>query len=112
MINIQTYIINSRFKLPRNNYYFCSRNNLGNLIEAGLPNITGSIGGGYNYIFEDGSGALQSANKRTTNNISITQSGNICNGMNFDASLSNQIYGNNSTIQPLSISCYLEFYIN
>lgn len=32
--------------------------------------------------------------------------------IDINASNSNSIYGNSSTVQPLSVNCYLEFYLN
>ena len=71
---------------------------LGDLVEAGLPNITGQI-----HDNEDGSGesgALYSSG-------SVGYSGHPQNPgreyLNFDASRSNPIYGNSDTVQPEAI---------
>jgi hypothetical protein len=72
----------------------------GTTIEAGLPNITGSIGGGYNYVFNNGTGAFISRGFGNTNNVNINGSGNVNNGMDFNASRSSSIYGNSNTVQP------------
>lgn len=117
MINIQICIINSRFKLPRNQYYFGSiKTTVGNIIEAGLPNITGDLGhassnNGINYN-EQGALFWQYKNYDYPVNAVNNTAHNYGAQISFDASLSNPIYGNSSTVQPLSIQCYLEFYIN
>jgi len=118
IVNICIFIATKlRFKLPRNTYYFCSRNNVGNLTQAGLPNIEGyyyesdsSVGG---FASTTGvSGALYS--KLMSNAVGKYSSagGESSRAIGLDASLSNSIYGNSSTVQPLSVNCYLEFYIN
>lgn len=71
--------------------------NLGNLTEAGLPNITGNLGvakgestapnGAFYY---DGKGKKQGMDYTV-------------NGIGMDASRSNSIYGNSTTVQPQSI---------
>ena len=71
---------------------------------AGLPNIEGRIGGAYNYVFNDGMGALISCSLGNTSNVNIGGSTNINNGMDFDASLSSSIYGSSETVTPLSES--------
>ena len=79
---------------------------LGNLTEAGLPNITGNIGP---YQVRAGidfrkSGAFNSPDTETihkTNDTSNTGAGNRF--IDFDASRSNAIYGNSATVQPQSI---------
>lgn len=74
---------------------------LGELTEAGLPNITGTIGNN-----------IESSNNPTATGalyVTTTSSGGEGNGnyryfgMGINASLSNPIYGNSSTVQPQSI---------
>ena len=87
------------------------------MIQAGLPNIEG-------YYYESNpnaggaagtsgvSGALYNkAFSSVIGNYSSPQ-GSTTMGIGFDASLSNSIYGNSTTVQPQSISCYLMFYLN
>jgi len=99
---------NSRFKLPRNNYYFCSvRNTLNNIIEEGLPNITGSFGPCV--ARSSGAGAFYHIEQAgQTAGIGGTDAPNVA----FDASRSSLLYGNSEHVQPLSIQCYLMIYIN
>lgn len=74
---------------------------LGALIEAGLPNITGSVhGNASNWVVE---GAFNIKTGSTSNlGISSTTSAVITNFL-IDASLSNPIYGNSETVQPQTI---------
>lgn len=84
---IPDYNISKRFLQPTQG--------AGNLIDAGLPNITGTLGviglsgatytGAFYYV---GRGAA----------LSNSGEGDYIAG--FDASLSNAIYGNSSTVQP------------
>lgn len=72
---------------------------LGDLIEAGLPNITGSCGsfrcGGNNT-----SGALYLTSTET---VGGGGTGGAGYNANIDASRSNSIYGNSNTVQPQTI---------
>lgn len=99
---------NSRFKLPRNQYYFCSRSEVGDLITAGLPNIIGesqinaAVGTSYTGAFY----------KSTNKAVGSWAGSATASTLLFDASLSNSIYGNSTTVQPLSVNCYLMMYCN
>lgn len=70
-------------------------------IEAGLPNITGrgnfsaDLAGGYSGAIKTISYSSQGYNRE--------HSGIMTTGISFDASLSNSIYGNSSTVQPPSV---------
>ncbi len=77
----------------------------GTRVGAGLPNITGSVGGSYNYVFNNGKGAFISSSFGYTNNVGLSGKDDINNGTTLDASLSSSIYGNSSTVTPLSLSC-------
>lgn len=76
----------------------------GTVKSAGLPNITGqetNIGGGHGRI-PQGTGAFYGAGKVDSQEFTIqigNQSGGITT-MTLDASLSNPIYGNSTTVQP------------
>ena len=72
---------------------------LGDLVEAGLPNITGSING----ILDgaNGSGALYNAGSYTT--YGAGGSGMGWRTIGIDASYSSSIYGNSTTVQPQTI---------
>ncbi len=76
-------------------------NTLGDLTEAGLPNIEGRI-----YVKTSSGGTASGAFTFSSENTGVTPSGtnkdkNV--DANFDASLSNTIYGNSTTVQPQSI---------
>lgn len=86
---------------------------LGDLVEAGLPNITGSVDyaayGYYNNNY-DNQGAFKNSTKSTqTGNANQLQGGGDNNGtyrkntLIFDASDDNAIYGNSTTVQPQTI---------
>ena len=73
---------------------------LGNLTQAGLPNIEGSIG------FYGGSGSTGETGCVTQESISgLANGGSGTYGISnyIDASLSSSIYGNSSTVQPQTI---------
>ena len=107
------YIIDTtqqRFKLPRTQWGFVgNRDEVGNYIEAGLPNITGTING---------------LTTRHPNDATVTgafykysgssaRTGDVYAGMGigFDAKNSNPIYGNSDTVQTPSTEMYLYFYL-
>ena len=83
---------------------------LGEIVEAGLPNITGSANIGYlggtswGQIVTQTSGALKATSTSTTQgSYSTSVSANQPTGLNLDASLSNNIYGNSNTVQQEQI---------
>ena len=74
--------------------------NLGDLTEAGLPNITGYT----NVDTNTGSTYVGGAFYTQTTTGCYTAAGSVgVNRLRFDASLSNTIYGNSSTVQPQSV---------
>lgn len=79
---------------------------LGDLVEAGLPNITGWVGNnlmGSESYPQQGSlyySAPQGHIGAGTGSTAITN-------INIDASISNSIYGNSSTVQPQAIKGFL-----
>lgn len=93
---------------------------LGDLVEAGLPNILGKFDGNVNktsYLQAFGECHYQSGNTSLTGAftpITAYQLGTadgdsastMVSGFNFDASLSNSTYGNSSTVQPQTIKCF------
>jgi hypothetical protein len=97
---------NKRFKLPRTKWAFTGlRTGVGNFVEAGLPNITGTLGSN---VFGAATGAF------TYNNTNRGDSGgsNIEQGQaTFNASLSSEVYGNSDTVQPNATEQYLYFYV-
>lgn len=76
---------------------------LGDLIEAGLPNITGTFYGNQAAL-ADGYGAFVTGSNPYGGYVSA---GNLNNQMQFDASRSSSIYGNSSTVQPQSIKVFI-----
>lgn len=98
---------NTRFKLPRTKYGFEGlRTNVGNDIEAGLPNITGKFNSAYNS--DNLSGAFGWQGNMPTQGATNSS---FTGGMNFDASRSSSIYGNSDTVQPPATQMYLYFYV-
>lgn len=72
-----------------------SEHNPDTTIEAGLPNITGSVGG------VDRVGTGQDGAFYLGSNLSSGgTTSNSWNNIEFDASRSNSIYGNSNTVQP------------
>jgi hypothetical protein len=71
----------------------------GAMVEAGLPNITGTLSSvmGSFYAYPSGSGAFSV--KGIGRSLENGSSGNYGN-ISFDASKSNAIYGRSSTVQP------------
>lgn len=77
---------------------------LGDLTQAGLPNITGYWNTkGMTLEGSNVSGAFTSINDSCRQKGWATAYNTNGNGFNFDASLSNPIYGNSDTVQPQSI---------
>ena len=81
---------------------------LGSLIDAGLPNIVGSISGipddrngGHQYV--SGSGAFSTSGGQTAVSYSLGSSDKDNTKVTFDASESNSIYGKSTTVQPAAI---------
>lgn len=74
---------------------------LGNITEAGLPNITG----GFNTSsFDDNNATGAFSSTGTVQNITLgTSGGSRIHADDFDASRSSDIYGNSSTVQPQSV---------
>ena len=82
-------------------------NTLGDLVEAGLPNITGGFRGtGQNSSSSDS--YERGAFKAIANGTGYSgASGNDVKTWDFDASRSSSIYGNSNTVQPQSIKVLL-----
>lgn len=83
---------------------------LGDLVEAGLPNITGWLTSDempfYNGKDAYQSGALYQTSSATGQNTATGSSATSMD-INFDASRSNSIYGNSDTVQPQAIKGYM-----
>ena len=72
-------------------------------MDAGLPNITGEIQTRWPAVHFTG-GAFRTVN-RDTQSLVETSSNHVVQGNIFDASRSSSVYGNSSTVTPLSITC-------
>ena len=107
-------IINRQFKLPRTKWGFTGlRDSVGGYVAPGLPNITGT--------FQPGSGEHTAKLNNLTGAFgsSATGTGRDVDGgsstattiAKFDASKSNSIYGNSTTVQPPATQMYLYFYV-
>jgi hypothetical protein len=104
---------NTRFKLPRTKFGFeGTRTNVGDLVEAGLPNITGSVASGrfgvYNGRYYSGAFTV---NPQDGYGAASNTGETYAMRVNFDASISSSIYGNSSTVQPPATQMYLYFYV-
>lgn len=100
---------NTQFKLPRTKYGFEGlRTNVGDLVEAGLPNIIGS-GLSHNGSLAEMSGAFKTTS--TGSSVAANVGSGFTYRFNFDASRSSSIYGNSSTVQPPTTQMYLYFYV-
>lgn len=85
---------------------------LGNLVDAGLPNITGAASNSnptaatcYNNEYTGAITYSTIVGTRYFANNSISSTDHAM-GIGFDASLSNHIYGNSNTVQPQSIKVF------
>ena len=85
-------------------------NALGDLVEAGLPNITGEFASTCQLTGDDNpstSGAIGSKTGSTTKYVNFTSNtANRAAGFTFNAANSNSIYGNSTTVQPQTIKGY------
>ena len=99
---------NHRFKLPRTKFGFTGlRDNVGNYVAPGLPNITGHFG------VDDSIRATASGAFYNGGNLNYDASSSTGNGgyIEFNASRSSSIYGNSTTVQPPATQMYLYFYV-
>ena len=71
----------------------------GTTVEAGLPNITGTLSNIMGTIWASPSGSGAFSGKYIGTSLENGNSGNYSN-ISFDASKSNAIYGRSSTVQP------------
>lgn len=79
---------------------------LGDLVQAGLPDINGSIAQGlYCSSSSVGTGAFKS-NLSSTAYAGHTAGSAYSGGFDFSASRSSSIYGNSSTVQPQAINVF------
>ena len=101
---------NQRFKLPRTKFGFTGfRTAVGNYVEPGLPNITGTFSAPTSRsISPTESGAFSGS---AYGNEGDGDAGSQGRQVSFDASRSSSIYGNSTTNQPAATQMYLYFYI-
>jgi len=107
---------NHRFKLPRTKFGFTGlRDNVGNYVAPGLPNITGNTGNPKTLTNTLEIGTPQGAlyvYSQTSNDYGHTSQGSSGRwSLGFDASRSNSIYGSSTTVQPPATQMYLYFYV-
>ena len=98
---------NRQFKLPRTKFGFTGiRSGVGGYVTPGLPNITGqsNVWGS-----NSESGALKTTITSTFGFGSKVYS--VVGNIGLDASKSNAIYGNSTTVQPPATQMYLYFYV-
>ena len=80
----------------------------GTVKDAGLPNITGYIDMRYGTQSGGSEGAITSANSPISNIQSNWGGSNQPNSrIGINASLSNSIYGNSTTVQPPALTCLI-----
>ena len=81
---------------------------LGDLVEAGLPNIKGTLNNnaGDECFYKNsatGTGAIYPLNAHTSHRGTNSNGADTTRGFGFDASRSSSIYGKSSTVQPQTI---------
>lgn len=107
---------NKQFKLPRTKFGFTGlRDSVGGYVEAGLPNITGTIAnamflGNNGDAVPTGTGAFK-VNSYNKQSLYQGNESNRTDSWAFDASRSSSIYGNSNTVQPEATQMYLYFYV-
>ena len=108
------YIIdtdNTRFKLPRTKFGFAGlRGNVGDYVEPGLPNITGTVKTGI--LWNAAAGATGCFTQSGSGGNKAYSSGSdTIRTADLDASRSSAIYGASTTVQPPATEMYLYFYV-
>ena len=104
-------IANKRFKLPRTQFGVTGlRDTVGKYVEAGLPNISGEAQVERQRDNDYVTGAF-TVTGTTVVHTDRASAGGSAASLGFDASLSNSIYGNASTVQPPATQMYLYFYV-
>lgn len=101
---------NTRFKLPRSQWAFVGlRGNVGDYVEAGLPNITGNFSFSAGTVL-NGNGAFQLDTLGTQALAVNATAYSTAYRQTLDASRSSDVYGNSNTVQQKSTQMYLYFY--
>lgn len=100
--------INKTIRLPYINDIIASTtdiNELGKLVEDGLPNIEGVAGTFQTNSYSNCTGAFKGITPTGTGTTASSGSGSY--SLAFDASRSSAIYGNSNTVQPQTIKAYI-----
>ncbi len=108
---------NTRFKLPRTKFGFTGyRDTVGKYVAPGLPNITGeasvaaSTYSGGSILYSTTGSFTATTISGNSNKLASGQWANVPR-LKFNASDSNSIYGNSTTVQPPATQMYLYFYV-
>lgn len=105
---------NKQFKLPRTKWGFTGlRDSVGGYVAPGLPNIAGSYDMGDRRTHINNTVGAFYRKEDAPSDQWGEQSGISGNtqGVGFDASRSNAIYGASDTVQPAATQMYLYFYV-
>lgn len=107
---------NRRFKLPRTKFGFTGlRTGVGDYVEPGVPNITGTF---IRVSYSRGAGGGGASEVSGCFTSTVGNSG--CDGgagandrgtVTMDASRSSSVYGKSNTVQPAATQMYLYFYV-
>ncbi len=106
--------VNNTVRLPKITGFVegaSSVSNLGDLVEAGLPNITGwfedgsgnNTGLGNDYSYTQVNGCFGKTSIGSGKTLASTSASYDAGRIDFDASNSNSIYGNSPSVQPQAI---------
>ena len=98
-------IENERIFLPRNNWFEqASVTDVGQSVEAGLPNITGTVINEYDNLATGQTGAFYHSAVKADDGWGVDANGYAQSiAVHFNASRSNSIYGNSNTVQPNAV---------
>ena len=106
---------NHRFKLPRTKFGFTGlRDNVGNYVSPGLPNIKGDLTRFQSYNIAQYMQAPFYTHDQDQINapcVTTSDSAGWAYRIGIDASLVNSIYGSSTTVQPPATQMYLYFYV-
>lgn len=117
-VSPQTFLGGTWDQLPAGYFLESASSGAGDTVAAGLPNITGELSADATndqWALDDQmSAASTSGNAVRTKSITkaihdgpYKNNAGAWGGFTFDASRSNSIYGNSTTVQPPAIKCYM-----
>jgi microcystin-dependent protein len=97
------------FNLPNlTDRFLQGSTSVGTVKDAGLPNIEGYTSSGAMYFEIGTNGALTGRNSNSNRNLNTYEvSYKYANELYFNASDSNSIYGNSTTVQPPALTCLI-----